>query len=72
MSIKLIVTDQGDPSVGIFPESWLVESPIIDKNEKENLEFFKAEIIKLYDSFCDGKCVAGYDFEWKQDLSDEF
>lgn len=60
----VLVTDAGDASVGIFPQSWMVEVPFsIDINDKEMLEDFRAGIARLYNDYCDGRCRVEYDFE---------
>ena len=71
----LFVTDHGDPSVGLLPETWKVESPIYFKDPlhpteseiDDNLEdiiFFREESIKLYNEFADGKVEAEYEYEF--------
>lgn len=68
---KLIITDKGDSSVGLFPEYWEIQSPFdidtdnISEDEKETLEFFRDKMIEIYKEFCNGKCLAEYDFELK-------
>ena len=70
-NLKLIITDKGDPSVGIIEISWVVEVPfyIDPKNlsidDKENLDFFRNKIRKVYSEFCDGRISLDYDFELK-------
>lgn len=60
----ILVTDVGDPSVGIYPRSWQVELPFtIDLSDTEQLEHFRAAIIDVYIDYCDGRCRADYDFE---------
>ena len=70
--IKLIVTDKGDPSVGINAQDWEVEFPLyiacmapISDDDKEMLEDFREDIVNVYRNYCDGRCVAEYDFEMK-------
>jgi len=73
----LYITDKGDQSVGINPQYWEIECPIsIDKSnvdekgdvkispdDLEMLEEFKADIIKMYSTYCEGGIMAEYDFE---------
>lgn len=75
MFIKLFITDKGDPSVGIFETGWVVEAPVyikdtnnISEDEKEELEFFCEKMIEVYKEFCDGKCIAYYDYQLKFEL----
>jgi hypothetical protein len=69
-SVKIIVVDNGDASVGIFPVSWQVECPFSKQNidngdiEKETLEWFRDKIINAYKEFAEGRCHANYDFEY--------
>ena len=60
--IILTVIDKGDMSVGIYPCSWDIQTPI-EKNATESLEHFRQDMIDVFKHFCDGKCVAVYDFE---------
>lgn len=71
-SVKLFITDGGDPSVGIFPCSWEIEVPFYVgdtekynyKREKESeLKIFKDAICELYKDYCDGRLSAYFDFE---------
>lgn len=62
--LKLVVTDHGDPSVGIFPQSWEVECPfLMDESAPEEVELFREIILKVYQEFSEGKLSAVYDFE---------
>lgn len=67
--IKLIITDRGDPSVGIMEQSWVVDFPFvldpekITTEDKLELELFRKEITSIYSDYCQGKCIAEYDFE---------
>lgn len=63
---KLYITDKGDPSVGIFPQTWTIECPWSTKDSgisNEDKEFFKTEIEKLYKEFAEGEIVYHYDNE---------
>jgi len=66
--MKAIITDKGDPSVGIFPQHWEADVPFeIDEGgvleAKPNLEFFRERIRKLYTEFAQGRVEVVYDFE---------
>lgn len=68
--MKLILTDKGDPSVGIFETTWEVDVPLQDfKDAKmeldyvQELQFFKESIKKVYEEFAEGRIIAHYDFE---------
>lgn len=65
MEIKLIIYDKGDTSVGIQPASWEIECPFIDPEEKDTIEYFRKEMISIFEGFCNGKCQAEYNFENK-------
>lgn len=60
--IKLYVTDHGDPSVGINLATWTVEAPA-NKEETQELEWFKGAIIEVYKEAAQGRVTACYDFE---------
>lgn len=68
--MKLIVTDHGDPSVGIFPETWEVDSPH-DGTEPDGRELFRDLILQAYGEFCEGKLTAYYDFELQAEADAE-
>ena len=61
---KLTIIDNGDSSVGINPVWFEIDCPF-NRNEvdEETLEWFRAEQIKIYKEFCEGSCMASYDFE---------
>jgi hypothetical protein len=63
--IKLYVTDHGDPSVGIFPETWEIQTPFSTYQpiEKQILEEFRKGILELYSDYTDCIPVATYEFE---------
>lgn len=65
--MNLIITDHGDPMVGIFPQKWSVDCPLNKLDEMEVLVFFKKEILKVYQEFSEGKLTADYDFEIEQE-----
>lgn len=60
--MKLYVTDQGDRTVGIWEQTWVIECPF-NKNDidEDNLEWFRSEIERLYKEFCDGRIECGYE-----------
>lgn len=64
----LIVTEFGDSSVGIYPQSWEIQAPIyisdmnnIDKYDTENLNRFKHDILNLYKDYCEFGISADYE-----------
>ena len=68
----LLVTDHGDPSVGMFPQYWEIPIPMQDiKEDPEAAEFFRAKIIEAYEGFADGKITAYFDYEIDQEHKDE-
>ena len=60
--MKLIITDHGDTTVGIFPQTWAIECPF-DKQDSEFMEDFRADIMAAYSHYCEGKMSADYDFQ---------
>jgi len=68
--MKLIVTDYGDPMVGIYPQSWEVEAPH-DGTEEEGRELFRELILQAYSEFCEGRLTAEYEYELLQQQQDE-
>lgn len=72
---KLIITDRGDASVGIFSTSWEIEVPYeikddrnLSSDDKDSLEFFRSKMIEVYKEFCEGRCIAVYDFEYRYEI----
>lgn len=64
--MRLYVWDQGDPSVGLQGAEYIVNCPFPDdETDKEQLDWFKEEIGKIYKEFCEGRMVLCYDFELK-------
>jgi hypothetical protein len=62
--MKLIITDKGDPSVGIFECQYSIECPFNkDEIEKADLEMFRQEMINIYADYSQMKIYADYDFE---------
>jgi hypothetical protein len=66
--MKLIITDFGDPSVGIFSSTYEIPCPFDDDADIDALVFFKDEIKKIYSEYADGKIVAEYDRDKFRDL----
>ena len=64
--MKLYVTDKGDPSVGIFDETWEVECPLDISDDSYASNYFREKIITLYSVFAFGRVTATYDFEIDQ------
>jgi len=70
--MKLYITDLGDPSVGIFAMTWILDCPFeYDKEDIENMEQFRIDQLKAYSEYAQGKLVASYDFEYFKDYEDE-
>ena len=67
----LTITDEGDPTVGMFPQSWNIECPIEETADGVDLIWFREKIIDLYKEFCDGRIIAMYDYEFEQMIDDE-
>lgn len=63
---KLIITDAGDFSVGLSAQSWEIECPFSqDWSDEDEFEAFRQAMVNVYEHFCDGRCIAEYDFELK-------
>ena len=57
--IKLVIEDRGDMSVGLFPQSWEIETPFHDL-EMGVMIWFADEMMKVYSEFCNGKTTYSY------------
>jgi hypothetical protein len=69
--IKCIITDNGDPSVGIFPQTWYLWCPFtMEDVDEDDLTFFKKDVHMLYSPFAEGRLDVYYDFETEGDCCD--
>ena len=51
-SVSLAITDKGDPSVGIFSQTWVIPCPFNSlKDDPELCEWFKEEQCRIYQEF---------------------
>ena len=59
--LYLVVTDLGDPSVGIRSTEWQIECPFVpeDVDDEERHEFAKV-IGKIYEDYSEGKMLLYY------------
>ncbi len=65
--MNLIITDQGDESVGIFSQTYKMETPFSESDDDhEYRELFKYAVIKALAESAQGRLVAMYDFEIKE------
>lgn len=62
-TVKLIVNDPGDPSVGIFGGYFYIDCPFMADIDPAEKEFFRNQVLALFSGFTDGKLTAVYDFE---------
>lgn len=69
----LIVEDRGDPSVGIFSQSFQIPCPFFKNDvEPDALEYFRDKIEELYGEFTERRVICQYDFECMEpDLPEE-
>ncbi len=73
--MKLIITDWGDPSVGIWIISYEINCPfekpdpdvILLDDDFNDLEWFRQQQIDIYKEYAQGKLTAAYDFELQID-----
>ncbi len=61
---KLEIHDSGDPSVGIFSQTWFVDVPFtfeFDNNkDDENAIWFKEQIENIFETYCEGKMTTRF------------
>lgn len=67
IKVKAIVTDHGDPTVGIFPCYWEVDCPFYLEEDRDDelREFFRDALAKAYAEFAEGKITVDFDYEIK-------
>lgn len=60
-----LLTDHGDPKVGIIPQTWRIPCPFSTHEvDREGLQYFATEIGKLYAEFSEsGNVECDYDYE---------
>jgi hypothetical protein len=69
---NLFITDHGDESVGIFSQSFIIETQFENcEDDKEELEWFRNAQIEIYKEYASGKVTAEYDFERAEILKKE-
>ena len=65
--MKLYISDNGDPSVGIFGTQWEIECPFEKSEcEEKDLVVFKNDVEALYAPYCEGRMWSAYDFELQE------
>jgi len=52
--MKLYITDKGDPFVGIFEQTYTIETPLTDESSLNDFKWFKTQIENLYNEFAEG------------------
>lgn len=62
-SLQMSITDPGDPSVGIFAQTWFIDVPFLANEDPENREFFRGKILELYQEFSESKLYSGFSDE---------
>lgn len=79
MSIKLYLFHNGDSSVGIEGEEFVVDYPLevssvedMDTDEKEELDIFRERMCNLYSEYTDFRMMGNYCFELKQMNKENF
>jgi len=60
----LYITDRGDRSVGIMPQTWKVECPFLaTETDQEQLDWFRDAILKTYQEYAEGRLTGEYEGE---------
>lgn len=61
--MKLIIIDHGDPSVGIFPMNYEVDTPIDKDSDVDDRTWFKKQLTLLYKEFAEGRLTLDFEDE---------
>lgn len=61
--MNIVVSDQGDESVGLFGSSYTIETPISETDDIDEIELFREMVIDVYSNFAHGKVTAFYQWE---------
>lgn len=64
--MKLYITDEGDPSVGIFSQTYTVETPCTAEYP-DDMAWFKDQMKRVYGEFAEGRLTMWYESECGQD-----
>lgn len=68
--MKLIIEDLGDPTVGIFSRTFIIECPFEFGNvEIDEMKIFKEDMVEIYKDYADGNIIAQYDMSVHQNIS---
>jgi len=60
--IKLHITDQGDPSAGISPRTYTVDSPFDEQHcDAEEMDWFREQMENIYKGFAEGRLTSNYE-----------
>jgi len=69
--MKLYITDGGDPSVGIFSQTYTVETPFTPENAyPDDLIWFKRQMENVYKEFAEGRLTLWYEHECEKDTDE--
>lgn len=61
--VNLIVRDEGNRSLEIAPNTWVVPYPFCKEDaDEDDMDFFKDRILDIYSNYGHGKLAAEYDF----------
>jgi hypothetical protein len=58
--IELCIQDSGDMSVGLFPQSWDIETPFHDLSEIDAMLLFADKLVEIYRDFSEGRVSFNY------------
>lgn len=62
--MKLYITDEGDPSVGVFSKTYEIDTPFHPDNVyPDDLIWFKRQMETVYKEFAEGRLTMWYENE---------
>lgn len=68
--MKIIIEDLGDPTVGIFSRTFIVECPFeLGDVDAEEMKAFKDDVLEIYKDYADGNIIALYDMSAHHNIS---
>lgn len=59
--LKLVIEDSGDSSVGIFPQTWVLDCPFLSDEDDDIKILFKEKITDIYSEFAEGRIMSYFE-----------